>query len=284
MIDANRQLLWLQGNVLTNDTLNSLGLQNARQKDEIFAVVISHNCDLTAALEKEPIAEVIVGRRIEKLGGDSFGKTARRLHIEYQSDSGPVYIELFANCKKPINKTDLFTHQPRTDIQLNVRDLRILQRWLAARYARAAFPEAFETRLRAAVIPGKYDLVRKIEKILDVGGDYIRALLFDMDKGEDVERKTPDDLYRLGIVVLYDSLRDEPAAFNAATVTAEALEGIFEAAFKAPTGAWQNVELEYCDPISDTAMTVAMSETLKQWRLEYLSMQEEPLAPMLAQY
>ncbi len=109
-------------------------------------------------------------------------------------------------------------------------------------------------------------------------------MLSDIDKGEDVERKTPDDLYRLGIVVLYDSLRDEPTAFAAATVTAEALEGIFEAAFKAPTGAWQNVELEYCDPISDTAMTVAMSETLKQWRLEYLSMQDEPPDPMLAQY
>jgi hypothetical protein len=284
MTEANRQLLWLQGNVLTDDALKSLGLQKAEQTDEIFAVVISHDCDLTAALDKEPLAEVIVGRRIEKMGGDSFGKTARRLHIEYQSASGPIYFELVANCKKPVNKTDLFAYQPRADIQLSVRDLRILQRWLAARYARAAFPEAFEMRLRAAIIPGKYDLLKKIEKILDVGGDYIRALLFDIDKGEDVERKTPDDLYRLGIVVLYDSLRDEPAAFAAATVTAEALEGIFEAAFKAPTGAWQNVELEYCDPISDTAMTVAMSETLKQWRLEYLSMQDEPPDPMLAQY
>jgi hypothetical protein len=284
MTEVNRQLLWLQGNVLTDEALKSLGLQKAEQSYEIFAVVISHDCDLTAALDKEPIAEVIVGRRIEKMGGDSFGKTARRLHIEYQSESGPVYIELVANCKKPINKTDLFAHQPRTDIKLSVRDLRILQRWLAARYARAAFPEAFETRLRAAIVPGKYDLVKKIEKILDVGGDHIRALLFDMDKGENVERKTPDDLYRLGIMVLYDSLRDEPAAFAAATDTAEALEGIFEAAFKAPTGAWQNVELEYCDLISDTAMTVAMSESLKQWRLEYLSLQDEPPAPTLDQY
>jgi hypothetical protein len=284
MTEANRQLLWLQGNVLTDHALNSLGLQKAGETDEIFAVVISHDCDLTAALDKEPIAEVIVGRRIEKMGGDSFGKTARRLHIEYQSDSGPVYIELVANCKKQINKTDLFAHQPRTDIQLSVRDLRILQRWLAARYARAAFPEAFEMRLRAAITPGKYDLLKKIENILDAGGDHIRALLFDIDKGEDVERKTPDDLYRLGVVVLYDSLRDEHAAFAAATVAADALEVIFEAAFKAPTGAWQNIELEYCDPISDTAMTVAMSETLKQWRLEYLSMQDELPAPMLAQY
>ena len=284
MTEANRQLLWLQGNVLTDDALKSLGLQKAEQTDEVFAVVISHDCDLTAALDKEPIAELMLGRSIEKMGGDSFGKTARRLHLEYQSDTGPVYIELVANSKRSINKTDLFAHRPRADIQLSVRDLRILQRWLAARYARAAFPEAFEARLRAAIIPGKYNLLKKIEKILDVGGDHIRALLFDMDQGEDVERKTPDDLYHLGIVVLYDSLRDEPGAFAKATVAAQALEGIFEAAFKAPTGEWQNIELEYCDPISDTAMTVAMSESLKQWRLEYLSMQDEPPDSMLAQY
>jgi len=128
MTEANRQLLWLQGHVLTDDALKSLGLQKAEQTDEVFAVVISHDCDLTAALDKEPIAELMLGRRIEKMGGDSFGKTARRLHLEYQSDTGPVYIELVANSKKPINKADLFAHQPRADIQLSVRDLRILQR------------------------------------------------------------------------------------------------------------------------------------------------------------
>ena len=56
MTEANRQLLWLQGHVLTDDALKSLGLQKAEQTDEVFAVVISHDCDLTAALDKEPIA------------------------------------------------------------------------------------------------------------------------------------------------------------------------------------------------------------------------------------
>ena len=73
MTEANRQLLWLQGNVLTDDALKSLGLQKAEQTDEVFAVVISHDCDLTAALGKEPIAELMPGRRIEidsvKIGG-----------------------------------------------------------------------------------------------------------------------------------------------------------------------------------------------------------------------
>jgi len=65
MTEANRQLLWLQGHVLTDDALKSLGLQKAEQTDEVFAVVISHDCDLTAALDKEPIAELMPGRRIE---------------------------------------------------------------------------------------------------------------------------------------------------------------------------------------------------------------------------
>ena len=283
MTEANRNFMWFQGNVLTEDSFNIIGIQKAEGKDEIFAIVISHDCDLAASIDKEPSAEIIVGHRIEKMGGASFGKTARRLNIEYQSDKGPIYLELVASNKKQINKADLFAYQPRTDIQLNVKDLRILQRWLAARYSRAAFPEAFESRLRAANIPGKSNLLGKIEKILDVGSDHIRALLFNIDKGENVERKTPNDLYCLGIVVLYESLRDEPTAFAAANVVAKALEEIFEVAFKSPTGAWENIELEFCDPMSDTAMTVAMIETLKEWRLEYLSLKDEHLHPMLSQ-
>jgi hypothetical protein len=37
----------------------------------------------------------------------------------------------------------------------------------------------------------------------------------------------------------------------------------------------------YCDPISDSAITVAQREMLKQWRLEHMSLQEDPPQPMI---
>ncbi|PTQ88339.1 hypothetical protein C8R30_1541 [Nitrosomonas nitrosa] len=281
MAVTDRQLLWRQGDVLTDEAVKALNLQNSENTDQSFVVVISHDCDLAAGADKEPNSEVIIGRRIDKLGGDSYGKTARRLHIEYQTENGPLTIELLATTKRLIAKSKLFATHPRQDVWLDGRGIGILQRWLASRYHRAAFPEAFEHRLRTAAIPGKKAFLKKIENILDAGGEHIRALLFDLDEGKDVERKTPEDLYQLGIIVLYDSSQDEPNAAIAATKAAEELEDLFETAFHSPEVGWLNICLQYCDPVSDSAITVAQREMLKQWRLEHMSLQTDPPQPMI---
>ncbi len=284
MADSARQVLWLQGNVLTDEAAKTLGLRFPKSDRllDTFVVVISHDCDLAAAADKEAEAEVVVGWRIATLGADSYAKTARRLHFEYQSDGGPVPLELLATSKQSISKAALFATDPRRDMTLEGQGLRILQRWLAARYSRAAFPEAFEDRLRDATIPGKLKLLKKIQNILAASGDHIRALMFDLDQGVDVERSAADDLYQLGIVVLYDGGRDEPTAAAAATKASEELESLFELAFLKPTGAWKNIQLKYCDPVSDNAITVAQSEAPKQWRLEHMSLQDESPLPMLS--
>lgn len=186
-----------------------------------------------------------------------------------------------ATTKRSIAKPDLFATHPRKGIWLDGRGIGILQRWLASRYHRAAFPEAFENRLRTATIPGKRILLKQIEIVLADGGDRIRALLFDLDEGKDIERNGPEDVYQLGIVVLYDSLRDEAAAAQAAAQAAEKLEDLFDTAFNTQDSGWENICLMYCDPISDNAITVAQREMLKQWRLEHMSLQEDPPQPMI---
>ena len=281
MADTGRQFSWRQGDLLTSEAAVALGYCLQEEADATFVVVISHDCDLTAEIEKEPMAELIVGQRIDKLGGDSYGKTARRLHIEYQAQDGPVFIELMATAKQPIEKQTLFKFFPRTDIGLDGRGIGILQRWLAARYHRAAFPEAFEDRLRSAVIPGKRTFLRKIELILAEGGEHIRGLLFDLDEGKDIERKAPDDVYQLGVSVLYDSTKDEPTAAAVAEAAAHALDELFSTAFYSEQAGWQNICLQYCDPISDSGITVAQREMLKQWRLEHMSLQDDPPQPMI---
>lgn len=281
MADFGRQFSWRQGDLLTGEAAVALGYCAQEEADATFVVVISHDCDLTAEIEKEPIAELIVGRRIDKLGGASYGKTARRLHIEYQTQDVPVVLELMATAKQQIGKQKLFKFSPRDDVELDGRGIGILQRWLAARYHRAAFPEAFEDRLRAAIIPGKRTFLKKIELILSDGGEHIRGLLFDLDEGKDIERKTPDDVYKLGINVLYDSAKDEPTAAAVAKAAAHALEELFSTAFYSEQTSWQNICLQYCDSISDNAITVAQREMLKQWRLEHMSLQDDPPQPMI---
>ena len=186
-----------------------------------------------------------------------------------------------ATAKQKIEKQKLFELSPRNDIELGGRGIGILQRWLAARYHRAAFPEAFEDRLRAAVIPGRRTFLKKIELILSDGGEHIRGLLFDLDEGVNIERKAPDDVYQLGINVLYDSAKDEPTAAAVAKAAAHALEVLFSTAFYSEQAGWQNICLQYCDPMSDNAITVAQREMLKQWRLEHMSLQDDPPQPMI---
>lgn len=281
MADSGRQFFWRQGDVLTDEAAIKLGYCTQEDVNVRFVVVISHDCDLAADVEKEPVVELIVGRRIEKLGGDSYGKTARRLHIEYQVQDGTVFLELKATDKQFIEKQKLFDFVPGSDISLDGRGIGILQRWLATRYHRAAFPEAFEKRLRDAVIPGKRTFIKKIERILAEGGEHIRALLFDLDDGKNIERKTADDIYRLGIYVLYDSTKDESIANTAAEKAAQELEELINTAFHSEEAGWQNIFLLYCDPVSDSAVTVAQREMLKQWRLEHMSLQDDPPQPMI---
>jgi hypothetical protein len=278
-----RQFAWHQGDLITSDAAKALELLTTENiNDQHFAVVVSHDCDLSAAQDKEPFVEVLTGKRIEKLGADSFGKTARRLHIEYQSEKEMIAIELLAATKKPIPKRDLFATKPRNDLRLDSQGIVILQRWLSSRYDRAAFPESFEDRLRKAKTSGKRTFLKQIEEVLADGGDYIRAIFFELDDNKNIERTEAEDIYQLGITVLYNSLKNEPTALEAATKAAEELERLFHTAFYLENAGWREISLIYCDPISDSVVTLAQREQWKQWRLEHMSLQEDPPQPMVS--
>lgn len=148
-------------------------------------------------------------------------------------------------------------------------------RWLAARYRRAAFPDEFERRLKEAKLP------RRIEMALDTAGKHVVAVFFDVDGGENHQRNGPADLYRLGIYLLYDTSQNESDAASAARSAADAIEKAFESAFQSQDKAWKNIRLEYCDVIADQAMSYRNSLLFKQWRLEHISLDDDPPQPVL---
>jgi hypothetical protein len=113
MVDTARNLSWRQGDILSDEAVAICDLVSADGSSEfIYAVVISHDCDLAASESKEPNAEVIMGKRVRKLGRDSFAKTARRLQIEYHSADGLIVLELSATEKIPVPKASLSTCAP----------------------------------------------------------------------------------------------------------------------------------------------------------------------------
>jgi hypothetical protein len=267
---------WRQGHVLEDEAVGEFGLVSSAGPDNTVVIVISHDCDITADAAREPMVEVVIGRRIDRLGADTNAKTARRLHLPFLRDGIEIPVEFEITTKTSLEKEAFLAAKPRADMTLSAKGRVTLQYWLAARYHRAAFPEEFERRLKAK--PGK--LNDKIVRAMENAGQHVLAIYFDLDSGEEQERNGPDDVYELRITLLYDSQIDEEAAFASARMAADAIEKAFESALWS-NGKWRDISLLSCDTASDNAMSVAASRMLKQWPLNHMSLKEDPPQVMM---
>ena len=269
----DRDTPWRQGHVLTNESSVALGVVRADDVGSALAVVISHDCDLAQGPETEPSIEIIVARRVEAANGNfTHAKNSRRLHLECAVDGVTTYLDIRAQGKAEIKKAALADHAPNASVVEKPEDRSVLQRWLAARYRRAAFPDEFERRLNDTGVS------KRIAKILEPLGKHLVAVFFDVDAGVEQDRKGPEDLYVLRIDLLYSTEDDPAAALEAAEKAAASIAAAFrERCFDAATG-WKWIELVGCEPISDEAMTYAMSTQLKRWNMDYLSLRADPPA------
>lgn len=272
MVEWSRNTPWRQGHVLPEEAAVALSLS----KDSII-VVISHDCDLSAVPDKEPAVEVICGRLVndQDHGNFAHAKAARILHIPFVCGDETQWVELAATEKVSISKTKLVEFSPRTDFRLESPGNVILQHWLAARYKRAAFPDAFDKRLEDS------GLRDKLTRILEPLGEHIRAIFFDLDDGKEIEHIGPDDTYVLVIHLLYFTESDPEKAQAAAEKASEEIERAFRAKLSSPTGQWMFIELRECSVISDQSMTIWQSLQFKEWRLEHLSLRKDPPDPTL---
>lgn len=277
MAEWTRNNSWRQGSVLSIEAMKSLGLVNTDTHAIPMAVVITHDCDLAEASGRDNNVEVIVGQFIEQVKGDyAHAKNARCLQLEYRCGEHAVAVELKATAKALVEKKSLASFEPRAEMKLDARGHSILQTWLAARYRRSAFPEEFESRLKTA------KLHRKIGKAMERSGQNIIAIFFDVDQGEERFREGPDDMYELGVYLLYDTTQNAIEAHTIADQAAKEITAAFKTAFQAEgSRAWKQINLLYCEAMSDQAMTYAQSRLFKQWRLEYMSLEDTPAQPMI---
>jgi hypothetical protein len=268
----DRKTPWRQGHALTNEAAVALGLVPEKAVASAIVMVVSHDCDITQDPEVEPSIEVIIGARVVAADGNlTHAKNPRRLHLACTANGSAMCLELRATGKREIPKDRFAGHLPNAGLEVTPNNLSILQRWLAARYRRAAFPDEFEDRLR------KTGVGERIKKIVEPLGTNLVAIFFDVDEGKEVEREGPDDRYMLGVDLLYSTESDPVAALSAAEQAASAISAAFrERCFIAGKG-WQEIELLGCEPISDEAMPYAMSTQLKKWNADYLSLRAEPV-------
>jgi len=267
MTDWRRDNSWRQGCVLTKEAADKIGLIEAQPGSTIF-VVVSHDCDIAQLPESEPYIEVVSVNPIDSPDGNcTHAKNPRKLHLPFSIIREQVWVEIIASNKIQLPKAALANLKPNPDFSITWEHLSILQRWLATRYRRAAFPDAFESRLRDTGIKDR------LTKILAPLGEHIHAVFFDVDNGEAVVREAPEDTYALAIYLLFNTNVDPLVAEEEVAKASAKITGLFQSKCFVK-GEWKFIELVCCDPISDEALTFRQSVLLKKWNLDHYSLRD----------
>ena len=267
-----RDTEWRQGSLLVEEDTHSLGLVDPEDPGKRI-IVISHDCDIPN--DAEGFVEVIIGDVIDRQNPMfANARNPRRLHICFiDAEGNRLCVDLNHAGKRKMRKAELARLQGR-DVKFTLPEdeKRALKQWLAARYGRPAFPNAFENRLRKSV--GRRKTVeRQIAKIVEPASKFLVGIFFDL--GEERHFELPDgEPYFLSITLAYDATEGGNDAREATEKVAEKLRDLFETAYGAPDTATE-IALESCRPVADTYITLADLRKVDQWRLEYISLQED---------
>jgi len=233
---------------------------------EQLGIVATHDCDICADIGVEPAIEYIPVVLVATPDGSmTLGKNARRLHIgivDDQRNKQTVHMDIRARVQ--MSKDQFHDDAQLFQFQLASHDQVVFRRWLSARYARSAFANAFERHM---------DSVRdRIDRLAKSHGDRIRAMYFDVDDNQLVERPDDGEPYTLSIYVAYPPDTDDAEAKDFAMRLKQILTKAF---FEPATEKWVHIELVSCDALSDDVFPLSLAFSTKPWRVDYRSYTEQ---------
>jgi hypothetical protein len=235
--------------------------------DSAFAMVITHDCDCVADPERERYVEIILGSQVERLdGNNTHGKNPRKLHLEL-SQCGKL-VELVISPKATVEKRALLSHDPDSTWALSREEKRILGRWLAARYNRAAFPNELVERLRVVEDDFRKAARNHADKVIGIFLD------FEPD-GEILDKDEP---CAVSISVVHEGGKKDAAASS--SKLCDVLSSIFAKAYRQTRGNWREIELVRCEPIADTEFTYFEALSIPAYKLDDLSLRRTPHEPL----
>lgn len=263
---------WRQGDLLTQEAAAKLTTLGGAVGEKHRVVVITHDCDLPN--DGEASVEVIIANVVTATNHQfSHAKNPRKLHLSYMiTGGGPIVVELRHAERRTVPKEEFVEYAAKDgSASLAVDAKRALKQWLAARYGRPAFPNAFESRLRKSV-DKKNTVERRIGKILEPEAKHLLGLFFDL--GEQRSAEVPvGEPYALSISVVYDAIEGGIQARQSAEKVAGQLYELFGLAYGKPDTATE-IALDACEAVADTSITLADLRRVDQWRLEYISLSD----------
>ena len=274
-----RDTPWRQGSVIAQADAIAAGLFDEGSADLKRALVITHDCDLPN--DKEPEVEVMVGDVVDKLNKQfARARNVRRLHLAFDTPSGvQQFLDLQITSRQSISKSLIAGSKPDGGWVLSDEEKRALKQWLAARYGRPAFPNAFETHLRKNVSK-KETVEDRLGKVLEKVSAHLVGVFFDLGENRAAEL-TDGTPYDLRITVVYDASEGgQPARLAAEDVVSEIRE-IFQSAYGPPDAATE-IALESCEAVADLRFPLSDLRKVDQWRAEYISLRQDPPESFLA--
>ncbi|MEX1163170.1 MAG: hypothetical protein WEB03_06275 [Nitriliruptor sp.] len=249
----------MQGDTVSPETANDWRAQGLTPEEwdpqRDWLVVVSHSCDLAAQdLEAEPWAEIMRGVPAEgpANGNLTWGKNPRKLQVEAASSAEVVTLSVHDRVRIP--KQALEGHAPDQGRRLPAKDRTGLARWLGKRYFRAAFPDAFNDRVRP--VTGRIrDFLKK------PGGTVLAGLYLILNSDDEL---SPDDAYRVvlrGVMEVKDHNDEELKAL--ALQAMKAVAGLL--------GQLPDVELEVWELVSTAEMSLDDLNYFQRWDYDDLS-------------
>jgi hypothetical protein len=252
---------WQQGSILPDALVERLGSEYiATWPDRSVMLVLTQDCDLVhPSYEVEPSVELIAGCVVDVAdNGLRHGRNPRRLHVEVDRDSGQSVLALSIHQRFVVPRAELEYHAPHESTYLGPEQRRLVCEWVAKRYVRAAFPDAFNSRVQAAH--------KKIEKALKRGGENVTGLFLMIDPDDE---RGETQAYRL---VLRVTARREVLADAKTEVELVRLAQSIVSALESCEG----IVVEEHQVLSEAEFTLEDLRFFKRWDWDYRSHSGEP--------
>lgn len=263
MADAEqiKRVGWSQGSIVGAELAQTLAQGSNAEPARVW-VIASPDCDVVhASFEVDPQVELVAAVAAAKPpdGQLSHGRNPRVLQLPDSEGR----LEFRIAHRLAIERTLLARHAPTRT--LDDAAIRMLARWVAKRYVRQAFPDAFNERIRPAT--------RKIDRALKRHGVDASGIFVALNDWGELQEQ---DAYRAVISVVFpDAVGLDEAR--------EAKLAQLAAALRTALDACDGIEVADARHLGESEVTLHDLHTFKRWEFDFRSHSGRPGGPISPQ-
>ncbi len=249
---------WRQGSVLPAEQAERVAAPRfADWGKGDCAVLLSQECDVVhGSYEVEPNVELIRAKiATTEDAVVRHGRNPRRLQLEASAGS---LLNLSVHDRWVVARSELESHPPDPSLSVDGESLHILVEWIAKRYTRPAFPDAFNERRAGST--------KKIEKALKKNGRQITVIFLAISPNEEC---SDDEDYQvaLRVTAAKDTLAEKSVELELVRTTKQIADAL---------DACDGIEVVDHALVSEAAFTLADLQYFQRWDWDYRSHSGDP--------